>query len=65
MRPLSDLRSNVEAHLAGATGQRVSVRAVEPLGGGACQDNYRVDLAFEGGEFAGERRMVPWSRKWE
>lgn len=34
------------------------VQALEPLAGGACQDNYRLDLQIETGPLSGQRRMV-------
>lgn len=53
---LADLRIALEARLAAETGRPVAVRAVEPLGGGACQDNYRVDLDLADGR--GHRLMA-------
>ncbi|MFT3767131.1 MAG: phosphotransferase family protein [Minicystis sp.] len=41
---LADLKAALEARLAAETGRPVAVHAIEPLGGGACQDNYRVDV---------------------
>lgn len=56
--PPNDLRGRIEAHLARETGGRVVVRAIAPLAGGACQDNFAVDLTLEAGELAGERRLA-------
>jgi aminoglycoside phosphotransferase (APT) family kinase protein len=53
---LADLRAALEARLAAETGRTVAVRAVEPLGGGACQDNYRVELDLADGR--GTRAMA-------
>jgi aminoglycoside phosphotransferase (APT) family kinase protein len=53
-----DLKVAIEAHLTAATGGPATVRALEPLGGGACQDNYRVDLTLAAGEIAGDRTLV-------
>ena len=53
-----DLKAAIEAHLTAATGGPATVRALEPLGGGACQDNYRVDLTLAAGEIAGDRTLV-------
>lgn len=53
-----DLRAAIEAHLAAETGGPVTVRALEPLGGGACQDNYRVEVTLTAGERAGEHTLV-------
>ena len=50
MKPLAELRSALEAHLAEQTGRPARIKSLEPLGGGACQDNYRVDLEGEGDE---------------
>jgi hypothetical protein len=55
---LTALARKIERSLADETQGAVSVRELKPLAGGACQDNYRVDLALKGGELAGERRMV-------
>ncbi len=53
-----DLKVVIEAHLAAATGAPVTVRKLEPLGGGACQDNYRVDVTFTAGELVGDHALV-------
>ena len=53
-----DLKAAIEAHLGAATGHPVTVRALEPLGGGACQDNYRVDVTFVAGEIARDHALV-------
>ncbi|HEY8209358.1 MAG TPA: phosphotransferase family protein [Myxococcaceae bacterium] len=52
------LAGAVEALLSERAGAQVKVRELQPLFGGACQDNYRVELTFSGGELAGDRRMV-------
>jgi aminoglycoside phosphotransferase (APT) family kinase protein len=53
-----ELQRAVEALLGERTGGEVKVRDLRPLFGGACQDNYRVDLEIARGELAGARRMV-------
>lgn len=55
---LDALRARVESHLASATGGAARVRAIEKLAGGACQDNFALDVALAAGELAGERRLV-------
>lgn len=46
---LAELRSSLEARIAGETGKAVAVRSIEPLGGGACQDNYKVEIDLDDG----------------
>lgn len=53
-----DLKAAIEAHLAAETGGPAAVRALEPLGGGACQDNYRVEVTLAAGELAGDHTLV-------
>jgi aminoglycoside phosphotransferase (APT) family kinase protein len=53
-----DLKAAIEAHLAAETGGAVTVRALEPLGGGACQDNYRVEITLAAGDRAGDHVLV-------
>lgn len=55
---LDALQTKIEAVLSAQTGGEVRVKALRPLGGGACQDNYRVELSFAQGELRGDRRMV-------
>ncbi len=55
---LSETGKRVEAHLQSALGQAVQILTFQPLGGGACQDNYRVDASIESGPLAGQRRFV-------
>ncbi len=45
---LAALRAKIEAHLSRAEGHAVRVTSAEVLAGGACQDNFKVEL--EGGE---------------
>ncbi len=52
------LARKVERWIVEETAAEVTVRDLRPLPGGACQDNYRVDLALAGGAMSGERRMV-------
>ena len=44
------LRTRIAAHVARETGGAVGVRALEPLAGGACQDNWRVELELAAGD---------------
>lgn len=53
-----ELEARVERALAELTGSPVEVRAITPLHGGACQDNYRVDVGVSGGPLAGDRRFA-------
>ncbi len=55
---LDVLRARIEEHLAAETGGRAVVKALAPLGGGACQDNYEVRVDLESGALAGDRRLV-------
>jgi aminoglycoside phosphotransferase (APT) family kinase protein len=57
-RTNDELARAVEVLLSERTGGEVKVRELQPLFGGACQDNYRVELTFARGELAGDRRMV-------
>lgn len=52
------LSERVQAALSQATGTEVTVRQLRPLPGGACQDNYRVDVSFASGPFQGDRRFA-------
>lgn len=55
---LAALARRIERWVAGKTGGEVVVRDLQPLPGGACQDNYRVDLSLTAPEMGGDRRMV-------
>ena len=55
---LDELRGAIEAHLSAASGGVAIIRAIEPLTGGACQDNYRVDVTLDGGERPGDHVLV-------
>lgn len=57
-RTSEDLARAVEALLSERTRSEAKVKALQPLFGGACQDNYKVELSFSGGDFAGDRRVV-------
>jgi aminoglycoside phosphotransferase (APT) family kinase protein len=50
------LTTALKTRLEALTGGPVEVEGIVPLVGGACQDNYKVDLRFERGELAGARR---------
>jgi aminoglycoside phosphotransferase (APT) family kinase protein len=49
---VTELAHALEAHLRAHAPSFERVAALEPLGGGACQDNYRVALTFADGERA-------------
>jgi aminoglycoside phosphotransferase (APT) family kinase protein len=55
---LEDLRARIEAALAARTGGSVTVHALAPLHGGACQENFLVDLECSAGERPGRHRLV-------
>jgi len=55
---LSALQQQIEKVLSEQSGGEVKVKELRPLGGGACQDNYRVELSFAQGALKGDRRMV-------
>lgn len=48
MKDLDALRERLAARLGEAAGQPVEVRALKPLVGGACQDNFRVEVTVGG-----------------
>lgn len=52
------LRSAIEQQLARETGGPVEVERITPLVGGACQDNFRVELRLERGALSGRHRLV-------
>ncbi|MEX0923911.1 MAG: phosphotransferase family protein [Rhodovibrionaceae bacterium] len=52
-------RQAVAAWLAKQSGAaRAEVREMKPLSGGAIQENWALDVTFEGGDLAGERALV-------
>jgi len=53
---LADLGAALEARVAAQSGRDVRVHALTPLGGGACQDNYRVEIDL--GDGGGVRPMA-------
>lgn len=60
---LAALRTRLEETLTQRSGGTVTVHALTPLSGGACQDNFRVELSFANGPLAqgaegSPRRMV-------
>lgn len=55
---LTALQKKIEQLLSEQARSPVVVRDLQPLAGGACQDNYRVDLTFSGGELEGERTLA-------
>jgi aminoglycoside phosphotransferase (APT) family kinase protein len=54
---LQAIASRVEAHLSTATGT-TRVAGLKPLAGGACQDNFVVDLDIQEGPEQGDHRVV-------
>jgi aminoglycoside phosphotransferase (APT) family kinase protein len=56
--PNDELQRRIEAHLRQQTAGQVAIRSLSRLPGGACQDNFRVDVWLEAGEIPGERRLV-------
>ena len=52
------LRARIEAHLTHETGAPATVRALSPLPGGACQENYVVEVTLGAGPLAGDRRLA-------
>src|SRR5690242_213806 len=52
------LGQRIEAALTAATGGKVEVLQLEPLGGGACQDLFRVELRLAAGPLVGEHRLA-------
>jgi aminoglycoside phosphotransferase (APT) family kinase protein len=55
---MTDVGALITTRLEALTGGNVSIERVVPLVGGACQDNYRVDLEVRSGVHAGRHRMV-------
>ena len=60
---IADLGPALQERLAAETGRPVAVRAVEPLGGGACQDNYRVEIDLADGRGARPMALRSDARK--
>ena len=56
--PREELRTRIEAHLSHETGAPATVRALEPLPGGACQENYVVEVTLGSGPLAGDRKLA-------
>jgi aminoglycoside phosphotransferase (APT) family kinase protein len=50
-----ELLRSIAAHLTREIGAPVTVRSIEPLAGGVCQENYRLDIEVE---TAGARTLV-------
>lgn len=55
---MSSIKPALESYLSGRLGASVEITAMKPLTGGACQDNYLIDLEVKGGTEAGEHRLV-------
>lgn len=47
---LEALQRRIEAHIEAATGAPAAVTRLVPLAGGACQDNFRVDVTLTDGQ---------------
>lgn len=52
------LKTNVEEYLSNRLGGTAEITHMKSLSGGACQDNYLVDLAVKGGGEAGNYELV-------
>ena len=55
---MSDLKLAIEQDLARKTDGAVLVHSVEPLGGGACQELFRIDVFLEKGPRPGRTTLV-------
>ena len=53
-----DLKKRLESYLTNRLSGKANVTDMIPLSGGACQDNYLLDLNIDSGEFSGEHRLV-------
>ncbi len=54
---LKRIAASIETHLASVSGP-TRVAGLSPLAGGACQDNFRVELDIQGGPEQGDHRVV-------
>lgn len=54
----TELKSKLEDYLTVRLSGKSNVTDMIPLSGGACQDNYLLDLIVESGKFSGEHRLV-------
>ena len=50
--------ARLEGYLTKAAGEPVTITAFEKLTGGAIQENWLLDISVDGGEWAGERKLV-------
>lgn len=55
---MSSIIPTLENYLSGRLGAAVEITDLKPLTGGACQDNYLIDLEVKGGSEAGNHRLV-------
>jgi aminoglycoside phosphotransferase (APT) family kinase protein len=55
---LDETRRRIAAHLSSATGAEVEVTDLALLSGGACQENYRLDVRASSGELAPKATLV-------
>ncbi len=53
-----ELKNTLESYLTTRLSGKSNVTDMIPLSGGACQDNYLLDLKVDSGEFSGEHRLV-------
>lgn len=56
--PKEELKNKIESYLTDRLAGKSNVTDMIPLSGGACQDNYLLDLKVDSGEFSGEHRLV-------
>ena len=58
MAEVEELQKKLETYLTGRLGGAASISRMFSLSGGACQDNYLVDLKVDSGENAGDYELV-------
>lgn len=56
--PLAELKQRLESYLSSRLEAAALVTEIRSLSGGACQDNYLVDLEIKGGNHAGRHELV-------
>jgi hypothetical protein len=55
---LSSIQSTLEGYLSSRLGGKAEIKSMKPLTGGACQDNYLMDLEVQGGSQSGAYNLV-------
>jgi len=55
---LSSVQAVLEKYLSSRLGGAAAIQNMKPLTGGACQDNYLIDLEVNGGPDAGAYSLV-------